>query len=266
MHFIKTNSGLLKNIHSLPWREIAIGIAMLIVALIDMNAMAQSAGPSLSLNINTGNGAGEISSAVKILIFMTLLSLAPAVLVTMTCFTRIIVVFSFIRQAIGIHQSPPNQVLIGLALFLTMFIMTPVFSEINETAIKPYQEDKIEQSEAIDLAMAPIRKFMYAQTHEKDLELMLTLSKKDRPKSFDDLSNMILIPSFILSELKTAFEIGFIIYIPFVLVDMLVAMVLLTMGMMVLPPVLISLPFKLMLFVLVDGWDLLIGSLVRSFS
>ncbi len=221
--------------------------------------------PSVSINLSDAGGT-EISSAFKIVIFITLLSVAPAILVTMTCFTRIIVVFSFVRQAIGIHTSPPNQVLIGLSLFITIFVMTPVITQINETAIAPYRADKINIEQAFKSGMDPLRKFMYAQTRDSDIALMLKLSKQERPKNFDELSNTVLIPSYIISELKTAFEIGFLIYIPFVIIDMLVSMVLLTMGMMMLPPVMISLPFKLLIFVLVDGWELLIGSLVRSFS
>lgn len=243
----------------------AVTIAMLVIALLSIVSVAHAA-PTMSLSFGDGSQNTEVSTAVKIFIFVTLLSVAPAILVTMTCFTRIIVVLSFVRQAIGVHQSPPNQVMIGLALFLTFFIMMPVFTEIHKTAIVPYQENKIDNAAAFKSAMAPIRKFMYSQTRERDLSLMIEIGKIEKPKSFEDITNTVLIPAYILSELKTAFEIGFLIFIPFVLIDMLISMVLLTMGMMVLPPVMISLPFKLMLFVLVDGWDLLVGSLVRSFQ
>lgn len=239
-------------------------IMMAVTGMVLMSVAAYAAGPSFSVNL--GDGGGEVSSALKIVLLITVLSVAPALLVTMTCFTRIVVVFSFLRQAIGIHQAPPNQVLIGLALFLTIFIMSPVIKQVNDKAIVPYRENKIDHVQAYEQALEPIRTFMYSQTRESDIALMLKLSNQGKPKVFADLSTSVLIPSFILSELKTSFEIGFLIYLPFVLIDMLISMVLLTMGMMMMPPVLISLPFKLMIFVLVDGWDLLVGSLVRSFS
>ena len=207
-----------------------------------------------------------MTTAVKIFLFMTLLSVGPSLLLTMTSFTRIVIVLSFLRQAIGAHQSPPNQVVIGLALFMTFFIMSPVFKEVHESAIKPFLDDKITQDVAFDRASLPIKQFMFSQTHKTDIEMMLSVAKTEKPKDLSALSLSVLIPAFILSELKTAFEIGFLIYLPFVLIDMIISMVLLVMGMMVLPPVIISLPFKLMLFVLVDGWNLVAGSLMRSFQ
>ena len=239
---------------------------LIVLAVIAAASTAHAAGPAISLNVGGDMGAGDVSSAVKIILLITLLSLAPAILVTMTSFTRIVIVFSFIRQALGVYQSPPNTVLIGLALFLTIFIMSPVIKQVNDVAVAPYRAGTIDAEAAFDKGMDPLRRFMYAQTRDEDIALMLRLSKAERPKTFADLSNVVLIPAYIISELNTAFEIGFLIYIPFVLIDMLVSMVLLTMGMMVLPPVMISLPFKLMLFVMVNGWDLIVGSLARSFS
>lgn len=227
-------------------------------------ALAAPGGSALSLSIG-GNSPGETATAMKIFLFMTLLSVGPALLLSMTAFTRIVIVLSFLRQAMGVQQSPPNQVLVGLALFLTFFVMGPVFKQVHETSLKPFFDDKITQEEAFERGSMPLKKFMFAQTRQKDLELIFNISKTEAPKDLETLSLSMLVPAFILSELKTSFEIGFLIYLPFVLIDMVVSMVLLTLGMMVLPPVVISMPFKLMLFVLVDGWDLVVGSLMGSF-
>lgn len=230
-----------------------------------LNASDAFAQSSLSLNIGTGSNT-EIASAMKIFFLITLLSLAPAILLTMTSFTRIIIVLSFLRQALGVQSSPPNQVVVGLALFLTLFVMSPVISNVNENAIQPFFNNNISQEEAFEKATIPIKTFMFAHTRKSDLQLLFNVSNQDLPKNLEELSLTVAVPAFILSELKTAFEIGFLIYLPFVLIDMVVAMVLLTMGMLVLPPVVISMPFKLMLFVLVDGWNLVIGSLMGSFK
>jgi len=200
------------------------------------------------------------------LVLLTILTLAPAILIMTTSFARIIIVLSFLRQAMGTQQTPPTQILIGLALFLTMFVMGPVWSEINEGALKPYMEEELGQFEALKLAEIPIKRFMLNHTREKDLSLFVNLSEDKNPQSIEDVSIQTVVPAFIISELKTAFQIGFLIYIPFLILDMVVASILLSMGMMMLPPVLISLPFKLMLFVMVDGWYLTVGSLMRSFS
>ena len=200
------------------------------------------------------------------LVLLTILTLAPAILIMTTSFARIIIVLSFLRQAMGTQQTPPTQILIGLALFLTMFVMGPVWSEINEGALKPYMEEELGQFEALKLAEIPIKRFMLNHTREKDLSLFVNLSEDKNPQSEEDVSIQTVVPAFIISELKTAFQIGFLIYIPFLILDMVVASILLSMGMMMLPPVLISLPFKLMLFVMVDGWYLTVGSLMRSFS
>ncbi len=226
---------------------------------------ANAAGSQMSFTLSNASGTNDVASAMKIFIFMTLLSIGPALLLTMTSFTRIIIVLSFLRQAIGVQQSPPNQVLVGLSLFLTFFIMSPVIKTIYNDSFTPFMEGKIDQEAALKIGAEPLKKFMFAQTRKTDLELLINISKTEVPENLESLSMAVLIPAFILSELKTAFQIGFLIYLPFVLIDLVISMVLLVMGMMVLPPVVISMPFKLMLFVLVDGWDLIVGSLMRSF-
>jgi flagellar biosynthetic protein FliP len=192
--------------------------------------------------------------------------LAPAIFIMMTSFTRIIVVLSFLRQALGTQQMPPNQLLVGMALFLTLFIMSPILTKVNSEALQPFMDGKINQEEAMNKALVPLRGFMFNQTRDQDLALFVKMAKAERPRTRADVSTTILIPAFVLSELKTAFQIGFIIYLPFLVIDMVVASVLMAMGMMMLPPVVISLPFKIMLFVLVDGWSLIVGSLVQSFG
>lgn len=222
--------------------------------------------PTVSIGIGEAESPQEIASSLKVLFLLTVLSLAPALLIMTTSFSRIIIVLSFLRQALGTQQMPPNQVIIGLALFLTFFIMTPFWKDINSNALEPYLDEKISQTEAMNNALKPIRKFMFNQTRPKDLAMFIHMSKIGRPDNRSEVPTHILIPAFIISELKTAFQIGFLIYIPFLILDMVVASVLLSMGMMMLPPVLISLPFKLMLFVLVDGWYLIVGSLMKSFG
>lgn len=219
--------------------------------------------PAMSLQI--GGSADTMSTTIQILILMTVLTLAPAILIMMTSFTRLIIVFSFLRQALGTQQVPPNQILIGLALFMTLFIMSPVLNQINETALKPYLANEIKQDDAFNKGIQPLRSFMLKQVREKDLALFIELSKSPRPKTPADIPTQVLIPAFIISELKTAFQIGFLIYIPFLVIDMVVSSVLMSMGMMMLPPVMVSLPFKLLIFVMVDGWYLIVGSLVKSF-
>ncbi len=221
--------------------------------------------PKVSLTLGGGEGRETIATAVQIVLLLTVLTLAPAILLMMTSFTRLVIVFSILRQALGVQQSPPNQVIIGLALFLTFFIMTPALNKINENALKPYTQGAITQGSALTKAVEPLREFMLRNTREKDIDLFLKLSNQEAPKTKADISTIAIIPAFVTSELKTAFQIGFLIYLPFLVIDMVVASVLMSMGMMMLPPVMISLPFKLMLFVLVDGWYLLVGSLVQSF-
>ncbi|MGV8078687.1 MAG: flagellar type III secretion system pore protein FliP [Syntrophales bacterium] len=222
--------------------------------------------PNVSLQIGgTADTPGKTSTALQLLFLLTVLSLAPAILMMLTSFTRIVVVLSLLRNALGTQQMPPNQVLIGLALFLTFFIMAPVWQKVNTEALQPYYQETISGEQAMEKAIAPVKDFMMKQTREKDLALFVSISKEKRPANPQEVSLTTLIPAFIISELKTAFQIGFMIYLPFFVIDMVVASILLSMGMMMLPPIMMSLPFKLLLFVLVDGWFLIVGSLVQSF-
>ncbi|MES2855627.1 MAG: flagellar type III secretion system pore protein FliP [Bdellovibrionota bacterium] len=234
--------------------------------LVASPAFAQVTLPSVNLGFKTTENPNEVVNAVKIILIMTVLTLAPAILIMMTAFTRIIIVLSFLRQALGTMQMPPNQLLVGLALFLTFFVMRPAFEEVNTNALRPYLAGTITQDKAVDAALTPIRRFMFTQTRDADLALFVRLSKMEAPKTRVDVPTLVLIPAFVISELKTAFQIGFIIYLPFLVIDMVISAVLMAMGMMMLPPVVISLPFKIMLFVLVDGWTLLVGSMVQSFG
>ncbi len=222
--------------------------------------------PVVQLGVENASSPDKVSSALQILALLTILTLAPSILIMMTSFSRIVIVFSFLRQAMGTQQTPPNHILIGLSLFLTMFVMGPVWNDVNEKALQPYLQEKISQADALKAAQVPLKKFMLRQTREKDLALFVNYSGDPRPATKEDIEIRAVIPAFIISELKTAFQIGFMIYIPFLILDMVVASVLLSMGMMMLPPVLISLPFKLMLFVMVDGWYLTVGSLMKSFA
>ena len=220
-------------------------------------------------NIGIGDGVGEdpsgAATGVQLLLLLTVLSIAPALLVMVTSFTRIIIVLSLVRNAVGVPQLPPNQVLLGIAFLLTVFVMAPVWQQVNERALQPYLAGEKDQGEAMHEAEQPVRTFMLAQTRESDLELFVSLSAEERPQTVDDVPTYVVIPSFIVSELKTAFLMGFIIFVPFLVIDIIVSSALLSMGMMMLPPVVVSLPFKILLFVLVDGWGLIIGSLVSSF-
>jgi len=220
--------------------------------------------PTVSLSIG-GADHSKASTTVQLIILLTILTVAPAILLMMTSFTRIVVVLSLLRHALSTQSLPPNQIIIGLALFLTFFIMAPTWQKINREALQPYYEERISGEEALTLAEKPIKDFMLRQTREKDLALFVKISGEKRPEKPDDVSLKTLIPAFVISELKTAFQIGFIIYLPFFVIDMVVSSVLLSMGMMMLPPIMISLPFKLLLFVLVDGWNLVVGSVVQSF-
>lgn len=244
--------------------------SMIIVFILSMVlsrfALAQVTLPTVNLGFKNTQNPTEIVNTIKLVIMMTVLTLAPAILIMMTGFTRILIVLSFLRQAMGVQQMPPNQLLVGLSLFLTFFIMNPAFKEINEKAVNPYINGTISQELAIDNALAPLRRFMFAQTRDQDLSLFIKMAKMEQPKTRADVPTLVLIPSFIVSELKTAFMIGFIIFLPFLIIDILAASVLMAMGMMMVPPAVIALPFKIMLFVLVDGWSLLIGSMVKSFG
>lgn len=224
--------------------------------------------PNIEFNLSPADSPQDVAASLQVLFILTILSLAPAIVILMTSFTRIIIVLHFIRSALGTQQMPPNQVLIGLALFLTFFIMSPVITDINQNAYTPYTAGQISQEEALERGMEPIRNFMIRNTRQKDVGLFLSLAQIDRENiaSIQEVPTRVLIPSFIISEMKTAFELGFIIYIPFIVLDMIVASILMAMGMMMLPPVMISLPFKILLFIMIDGWNLLIGELVKTFK
>lgn len=222
--------------------------------------------PKIGVSLDEARNPKEVANSIEILFLLTILALAPSILIMMTCFTRIIIVLSFLRKAIATQTTPPNQVMIGLALFLTFFVMAPVGSAINETAIQPYLNEEISQEVALENAMQPIRSFMFKQTREKDLTLFIDISGSEKPKQLEDIPTKALIPAFIISELKTGFQIGYILFIPFIVIDMVVASTLMSMGMMMLPPVMISMPFKILLFILVDGWNLVIKSLIMGFK
>ena len=245
---------------------ILIASALVILSGVFSPAYSQSVPiPSIRIAIGESEEPGDLSVTLKILFLITILSVAPTILIMLTSFTRMVVVFSFLRHAMGTQQMPPNQVMVSLALFLTFFIMTPVWQEINDNALKPFLAKEISYETALDRAAEPLKKFMLRQTRDKDLSLLMKVSKIKKPTRASDVPLTTLIPSFVISELRIAFQIGFLIYVPFLILDMVVACVLLSMGMMMLPPIMISLPFKLLLFVLVDGWYLIVGSLVRSF-
>ena len=221
--------------------------------------------PYFSLGLTPGEEPARSTVTLQIFLLMTVLSLVPAILIMVTSFSRIVIVLSLLRRALGTNTLPSNQIVIGLALFLTIFIMAPVWQKINADALQPYLDKKISNQQAFDSAVIPLREFMFKQTREKDLALFVDIAKLKRPENPNDIPTTVLIPSFIISEIKTAFEIGLLLYVPFLIIDMVVAAVLLSMGMMMLPPIMVSLPFKLLLFVVADGWYLLVGSLVKSF-
>ena len=221
--------------------------------------------PGVTLTLDPAGGPSQVNTGLQLLVLMTVLSVAPSILMLATSFTRIIIVMSLLRNAIGTPQIPPNQVVIGLSMLLTFFIMTPVYNKVNTEALQPYINQEIDQETALTRAMSPIRDFMFKQTREKDLELFLSLSGEARPTTLDDISTVVLMPAFVISELRTSFIMGFSVYIPFLIIDLVVSSILLSMGMMMLPPSLISLPFKILLFIMVDGWYLIAGSLARSF-
>ena len=222
--------------------------------------------PFFTVGLEQIESLEEPTVILQIFFLMSVLSLAPAIMIMLTSFTRIVIVLSLLRRALGTQQMPPNQVMIGLALFLTFFIMAPVWQKVNLNALQPYLEKKIDQKQAFHNAARPLREFMFKQTREKDLALFVDIAAVKKPRNMEDIPTKVLIPSFIISEVKTAFQIGLLLYVPFLIIDMVVASVLLSMGMMMLPPIMISLPFKLMVFVLADGWYLLVGSLVKSFA
>jgi flagellar biosynthetic protein FliP len=237
-----------------------------VTAPVDPSTVIPQPGQPASVTVELPDVTEEPSQSVVIILALTVLSVAPALLIMMTSFTRIAIVLSLTRNALGLTSVPPNQVIVGLALFLSLFVMGPTLSEINEEAVQPLLAGEIEQGEAYDAAVAPIRTFMLNQTREEEIGMFLSFQQADRPEDPDDVGLTALIPAFILSELRIAFIIGFVIFIPFLVVDIIVSSSLMSMGMMMLPPVLVSLPLKLMLFVMIDGWDLIVRSLITSFN
>ncbi len=222
--------------------------------------------PKIGINVGTANNPQDISVTLQILLLMTILSLAPSIVIMTTSYLRIIIVFYFLRSALGTQQMPPGQLLAGIALFLTFFIMAPTWSKVNDQALKPLMDGKITATQAYDQGIVPIREFMLKNVREQDLELFIGLANIPRPNTKADLPTYIIVPAFVISELRAGFIIGFFLFIPFVMIDMIISSILMSMGMMMLPPMMISLPFKILLFILVDGWNLIVGSVIRSFS
>ncbi|WP_113675204.1 flagellar type III secretion system pore protein FliP [Vallitalea guaymasensis] len=257
----------LKHIKQISKIILLVSIIYIVTSANNTKVFATADSPipfSIDLNVSAAENGKDVVSSLQILFILTLIALAPSILVMMTSFTRIIVVLHFVRSALATQQTPPNQVLIGLALFITLFVMAPVMSDVNETALQPYSAGEISQDEAIKKGLEPIRKFMLNQVNDKDLALFLDIAESRSVTEIEDIPTSVLIPAFIISELRAAFIIGFLIYIPFIVIDMVVASTLMSMGMMMLPPVMISLPFKLLLFILADGWNLIIGELVKT--
>jgi flagellar biosynthetic protein FliP len=244
-------------------------LPILAVVLLILGATSANAQNTNSFNVNIGlggvNPTNDVDSAIKVLGIMTLLTLAPSIILLMTCFTRIVIVLSFVRSALSLQGAPSNQIIIGLSLFLTFFVMSPVWEKIDHDALQPYRAKQITTEEAVARGSAPLRSFMLKQTRAKDLELFVGMAKIE-PTAPEDLPMRVVIPSFIISELRTAFQMGFLLFLPFILIDLIVATVLMSMGMMMMPPMSISLPLKILLFVLVDGWHLVISSIVQSFA
>lgn len=245
---------------------LALCLPILAIFLFSDVSFADTSFPKLDINLYETEDPDAFVPALKIVAILTILAVAPAILLMMTSFTRIMVVMSFLRQALGTQSMPPNQVIVGLSLFLTFFTMGPVIDIINERALTPYLAKAITQDQAIDEVLKPVRTFMLAETNESDLGIFMNVSGEAKPKSREDIPMRVLLPAFVVSELKVAFQIGFMIYLPFLVIDMVVSSILMAMGMMMLPPTVVSLPFKLVLFVLVDGWSLIVNSLVKSFT
>jgi flagellar biosynthesis protein FliP len=250
-------------------KNIGLKILVILLPLLLLTACTgspQLTAPGVTLTVGEANQPKDVSTGVQLLVLLTVLSVAPSIIIMATSFTRIVIVLSLLRNAIGTPTVPPTQVLVGLALMLTFFVMAPTYTQIDQQAIQPFVKGQIDQDTAVKKGLEPVRTFMFRQTREKDLELFVSLNGQERPKTRDDISMVVLMPAFVISELRTAFTMGFVIYVPFLVMDMVVSSVLLSMGMMMLPPSLISLPFKLLLFVMVDGWYLITQSLVTSFK
>ncbi len=253
------------NLEHLRGPIIFAAVMIILLGIIGTATAQAQALPKISFGVEPSDDASDLSVALQIVLMLTVLTLAPSILVMMTSFIRIAVVLSFLRQAIGTNQMPPNQLIIALALILTFFIMAPVGNQAYEAGLKPYIDGEITQEQAFESGMQPVRAFMLKQVREKDLALFVKLSGMEQPKNIDDVPTRLLIPGFVISELRTAFQIAFVVFIPFLIIDMVVASVLMSMGMLMLPPIMVALPFKILLFVLVDGWYLIVKALVESF-
>ena len=246
-------------------RSLLLLSCIALMLMLTSSAEAAPLIPNINIGVGTAESPQDVSATLQIMAVLTLASLAPGILIMTTSFIRIIVVIGFLRNALATQNVPPNQVMISLALFLTFYLMAPYWSQANDNGLQPYLAGQISQEEAIDNVVEPMREFMFKQTRESDLALFVNLAEAERPATQDDVSTFTLIPAFVISELKTGFQLGFMIYVPFIVIDMIVASTLMSMGMMMLPPVMISMPFKILLFVMVDGWHLLIRSLIISF-
>lgn len=247
-------------------RKIVVVFVLMVVLAAELPAQQKAIPmPKISLEIGKATKPEDVSVTLQILFLMTILSLAPALLILTTAFTRIIVVLHFLKQAMGTPQMPPAQVLIGLAMFLTFFVMAPVWNKVNTEALQPYLQNKMTMNDAYDKGVGPLREFMFKQTREEDLALFVKMANLEKPKNRAEIPTYVLIPGFAISELRIGFQIGLVLFVPFLIIDMVVASILMAMGMMMLPPAMISMPFKILLFILVDGWHLVIGSLVSSF-
>lgn len=247
-----------------------LAVVILLLLVFAIQTQAQQAQqtipfPKINLDVGTAKDGGDVSVTLQILLMMTILSLAPSIVIMTTSYLRIIIVFHFLKSALGTQQMPPSQLLAGVALFLTFFVMAPTWNKVNDEALKPLMDNKLTTQQAYDKGIEPIRQFMFKNVRDEDLELFIGLSQQARPATRNDVATYILIPAFVLSELRAGFIMGFFLFIPFIMVDMIVSSILMSMGMMMMPPMMISLPFKILLFILVDGWNLIVSSLVRSF-
>ncbi len=249
-----------------PYFPVLFLLSFLIPFLWSVQEASAISAPTITFGMENADSPQKVSNVLQIFVLLTILSLAPGIILMTTCFVRIVIVLGFMRQAMGTQNMPPTQVIVSLAMFLTFFVMSPVLNEINENALQPYMAEKIDQKEAFSRALSPIRTFMFSQVGNNEITLLTDLTMENPPKVQQDVPTTTLIPAFMLSEVKRAFQMGFLIYIPFLVIDMIVASILMSMGMMMLPPVIISTPFKLLLFVLVDGWTLVVGSLIKSFN
>jgi flagellar biosynthetic protein FliP len=251
-------------------RKISILIFALLL-IVETDLFAQQATntvpfPKINLDVGTAQNGSDVSVTLQILLMMTVLSLAPSIVIMTTSYLRIIIVFHFLKSALGTQQMPPSQLLAGVALFITFFIMAPTWNKVNDEALKPLMDNKLTMQQAYDKGIEPIRQFMFKNVREEDLELFISLSNQAKPKNRNEVSTYILIPAFVLSEMRAGFIMGFFLFIPFIMVDMIISSILMSMGMMMMPPMMISLPFKILLFILVDGWNLIVSSLIRSFN